>query len=71
MYAMLGGSSMCEEKKDEGLFGLTNDEFIKRFTLAIDLENQKKKAKGVPIAGYDPVTKRAYLEYPDGSKVYV
>ena len=24
-----------------------------------------------PIAGYDKKTKRAYLEYPDGSREYV
>jgi hypothetical protein len=58
------------EDQNEDLFGLTNEEFIKRFTLAIKLENERKLAKGVPIAKFDEKINKAYLEYPDGSKKY-
>ncbi len=47
----------------------------------IDMDNRAKEAVRVaierttflkkPVGKYDPVTKRAYLEYPNGEKKYV
>ncbi len=37
---------------------------------AIVEANAKKRAKGVPLAFYDTELKKAYLEYPDGKRVY-
>ena len=50
--------------------GLTDDELTMRFIEAIRIENEKKRIKGVPIAGYDTILNKAYLEYSDGTRKY-
>ena len=50
--------------------GMTDDEMTRRFIEAVRIENEIKRIKGVPIAGYDAKTCRAYLEYPDGRRIY-
>ncbi len=55
---------MCERKH------INEDELEEIFSEAAKLLIKKKKLKGVPVARYDLETKRAYLEYPDGRKVY-
>lgn len=55
---------MCERKTIE------EDELDVVFAEAAKLVIEKKKLKGVPISKYDVETKQAYLEYPDGRKVY-
>lgn len=37
------------------------------FRKAVEMEIEKKRLLGLPIARYDIKTKKAYLEYPDGS----
>ena len=49
-------------------FGLTDEEITERFTKAVELANEKKKAMGVPLPKYNTETKEAYLEYSDGRK---
>jgi len=51
--------------------GITDDELTRRFVEGVRLENEKKKILGVPVSVYDSVTKRAYLEYADGTREYV
>lgn len=51
--------------------GVSDDELTKRFKEAIRIDNEIKKIKGVPIAGYDEATGKAYLEYSDGKREYV
>ena len=51
--------------------GLTDDELTERFNEAIRIDMEICKIKGAPIARYDPETRRAYLEYPDGRREYV
>lgn len=46
------------------------DELTVRFRNAVMLERVKKKLLGIPVARYDKEKSRAYLEYPDGRKVY-
>lgn len=46
------------------------DELTVRFRNAVMLERVKKKLLGIPVARYDKEKLRAYLEYPDGRKVY-
>jgi hypothetical protein len=46
------------------------DELTVRFRNAVMLERVKKKLLGIPVARYDKEQRRAYLEYPDGRKVY-
>lgn len=51
--------------------GIRDDELTERFRQAVELANLEKRIKGIPIAGYDLKNKRAFLEYPDGSRKYV
>lgn len=51
--------------------GISDDELTKRFKEAIRIDNEIKKIKGVPIAGYDETIGKAYLEYSDGKREYV
>ena len=51
--------------------GLSDEELTVRFRESIRIDNEVRKIKGLPIAGYDDETKRAYLEYPDGRREYV
>lgn len=50
--------------------GISDDDLTERFKESIRIDNEIKKIKGVPIAGYDRDKKAAYLEYPDGSRKY-
>ena len=50
--------------------GISDDELTERFKEAIPIDNEIKKIKGVPIAGYDVEKKTAFLEYPDGRRKY-
>ena len=54
----------------DSTLGIPDDELTERFIKAVELENEKKKIKTVPIAKYDDATGKAYLEYPDGRKEY-
>lgn len=49
---------------------LTDAEVVGRFKKSIEIQNDKKKAMGCPIAGYDEENDVAYLEYPDGRREY-
>lgn len=51
--------------------GLTDDELTERFKESIRIDNEIRKIMGAPTAKYDPETRRAYLEYPDGRREYV
>lgn len=48
-----------------------DDELQEKFVKAVELAILKKKIKGVPVAKYDAVNKRAYIEYSDGRVEYV
>ena len=54
----------------DSMCGVSDDELTHRFTEAIRLENEAKKIKGVPIAGYDMESKMPYIEYADGRREY-
>lgn len=51
--------------------GVSDDELTERFKAAVRIDNEIKKIKGTPIAGYDKEKKLAYLEYSDGRRKYV
>ena len=61
---------MMEMNELDSMCGITDEELLKRFEEAIRIDNEMKKIKGVPIAGYDTDRKAAYLEYPDGRRKY-
>lgn len=61
---------MAEINELDSTCGITDDELTERFKEAIRIDNEIKKIKGVPIAGYDKEKKLAFLEYPDGKRKY-
>lgn len=54
----------------DSMCGISDDELTFRFQEAVRIENEIKRIKGVPIAGYDKDNKKAYLEFPDGRREY-
>ena len=61
---------MSEMNELDSTCGITDDELTERFKEAIRIENEIKKIKGAPVAGYDTEKKLAFLEYPDGRRKY-
>jgi hypothetical protein len=61
---------MLEENELDSTCGISDDELTLRFKESIRIDNEIKKIKGVPIAGYDTERKLAFLEYPDGRRKY-
>jgi hypothetical protein len=61
---------MSEMNELDSTCGITDDELTERFKEAVRIDNEIKKIKGVPIAGYDTEKKLAFLEYPDGRRKY-
>ena len=51
--------------------GISDEELTQRFIESIRLDNEERRIKGLPVAGFDDETQRAYLEYPDGRRKYV
>lgn len=62
---------MSENYDIDTLCDIDDDELTYRFREAVRIENEIKRIKKVPIAGYDPVQKRAYLLYSDGRIEYI
>ena len=54
----------------DAMCGISDDELTRRFIEAIRLENEEKKVKGVPVAGYDTEKGQSYIEYADGRREY-
>ena len=50
--------------------GVSDDELTERFKASIRIDNEIKRVKGTPIAGYDVKKRHAYLEYADGRREY-
>lgn len=55
----------------QGIAGLNPEEVTELFKKAVKQAIETKKQKGLPIAGYDIQSNRAYLENADGSREYV
>ena len=51
--------------------GISDEELTERFKESIRIDDEIRRIKGLPVARYDPGSKRAYLEYPDGRREYV
>ena len=54
-----------------GIKGLDDGGISKAFAAAVSQGMSAKRESGLPVAGYDAKTERAYLENPDGSREYV
>ena len=62
---------MCVPTNDPDITcGMTDQEMDERFAEIIELANQEKLIKGTPLPIFAPITKKAYLEYPDGRREY-
>jgi hypothetical protein len=61
---------MSDTNELDSTCGISDDELTERFREAVRIDNEIKRIKGVPIAGYDTEKKMAYLEYPDGRRKY-
>ena len=51
--------------------GISDEELTERFKEAIRIDKEIKKIKKLPISGYDDILKKAFIEYPDGTRQYV
>jgi len=51
--------------------GLTTPDITRAFEAAVKNEVAEHQQKGSPVARYDTVSKRAYLELPNGTREYV
>ena len=51
--------------------GISDEELTQRFKESIRIDDEIRRIKGLPVARYDDVTKKAYLEFPDGKRQYV
>ena len=65
------GFVLVEGNELDSTCGISDEELTERFKLSIKIDQFICKIKGLPIAGYDDETNRAYLEYPDGKREYV
>lgn len=59
----------CTNELDS-MCGISDEELTRRFIEAVRIENEIKRIKGAPIAGYDSDSRRPYVEFPDGSRRY-
>ena len=50
---------------------MTDEELDALFKEAVSHDIEERIAKGLPNAGYDSQIKKAYLEYPDGRRIYI
>ena len=61
---------MKEKNELDYTCGLSDEELTRRFKESIRIDNEIRKVKGLPIAGYDDEKNKPYIEYPDGRRVY-
>ena len=61
---------MKEKNELDYTCGLSDEELTRRFKESIRIDNEIRKVKGLPIAGYDDEKNKPYMEYPDGRRVY-
>ena len=62
---------MVEGNELDSTYGISDEELTELFKASIKLDKEICEIKGLPIAVYDDEKECAYLEYPDGKKVYV
>ncbi len=62
---------MTIANEPDSTYGISDEELTRRFKESIRIDNEVRKIKGLPVAGYDDEARKAYLEYPDGRREYV
>ena len=61
---------MIEKNELDYTCGISDDELTERFKESIRIDNEIRKIKGLPIARFDHEKGKAYMEYPDGRRIY-
>ena len=61
---------MNEKNELDYTCGISDEELTRLFKESIRIDNEIRRIKGLPIAGYDKEKGKAYLEYPDGRREY-
>lgn len=59
-----------EKNELDYMCGISDDELTELFKESIRIDNEIRRIKGLPIAGYDKELRKAYIEYPDGRREY-
>ena len=62
---------MTETNELDSMCGISDDELTERLIESIRIDDEIRRIKKLPVARYDSVAKKAYLEYPDGRREYV
>lgn len=62
---------MEEANELDSTCGISDDELTERFRESIRIDNEIRKIKNLPCAGFEKETGKAYVLYPDGRKQYV
>ena len=62
---------MTETNELDSMCGISDDELTERFKESIRIDDEIRRIKKLPVARYDSVAKKAYLEFPDGRREYV
>ncbi len=62
---------MTEKQMLDYTCGHSDKKVTQIFKKAVKADIKARSKKGLPQAKYDAVTKKAYLEYPGGRKIYV
>lgn len=62
---------MTEKNELDSTCGISDEELTERFKEAVRIDKEIKKIKKLSISGYDDNLKKAFLEYPDGTRQYV
>ena len=62
---------MSEQNELDYTCGISDDELTERFKESIRIDNEIRRIKKLPVARYDDIKKKAYLEFPDGRREYV
>lgn len=68
---MINEEAMIEANELDSTCGISDDELTYLFKESIRIDNEIRRIKKLPVAKYDSKSKKAYLEYPDGRRVYV
>ncbi len=68
--ASVTGGNMNEINELDSTYGVSDEELTERFIQSIRIDNEIRRIKGQPVAGFDEKLKKAYIEYPDGRREY-
>ena len=61
---------MTDGNELDSTCGISDDELTALFKESIRIDNEIRRIKGLPIAGYDMEVRLPYIEYPDGRREY-